>query len=227
MGWIHHLEEALKSFSTAVPVELFTLLGTFIEEIIAPIPSPLVMAMAGSIAFAQERSFVFLFWLSLIGALGKTAGGWVVYFLVVKIEDIVVGRFGKFLGVSPKDIENLSRVFHGGLRDFSVLFILRSAPVVPSSPVSVVCGVVKMDLRTYLVASFFGALIRNWVFLYIGYAGVAAYASLLKGFENAESVIEVVIVAAVVALLGWIYYKRGKGDIWEWFRSKFSSRPRP
>lgn len=224
MKIISDIENSLRSAAETVPIEWFTCLGAFIEEVIAPIPSPLIMATAGSIAEAQGKGVTFLLWLSVLGAVGKVAGAWLIYAAASKLEDVFIRRFGKFLGVSEADVENLSRHLNKGFKDDIILFLLRAAPIVPSSPVSAVCGLVKLNIRTYLAATFFGTLIRNGIYLYIGYAGVAAYESLLKGMENTEALFQIGILAALVAAVGFIYWKRGKGDLVGWIRRKLGAR---
>jgi len=210
MNWLHQIETALASFANRVPVEWFTFIGSFVEEVVAPIPSPLIMTMAGSIAFSQKHEMAFLLWLSLVGAVGKTIGAWVIYFISEKLGHAVVGKFGKFLGVSTGDIDGISRHFRGGWRDYAIMFLLRALPIMPTSPVSVVCGVIKVDVRAYLVGSFFGNFTRNLVYTYIGFAGVSAYESILKGLSSAESVIQILVLALLVSIVAWAYWRRGR-----------------
>ncbi len=210
--FFHYVEEALKNSANYLPLEISAFLGGFIEEVIAPIPSPFVMAAVGSVAFAQSKGFAFLVWLALTGAAGKTLGAWVIYYIADKLEDVVIGRFGRFLGVSHQEVEGIGKHFKGGWKDDLILFILRALPIVPSSPVSVVCGIIKINLRTYLVSTFLGNIFRNLVYIYLGYAGVSAYQSVLSGLDNFESLIQVVMFFALVVLVGWFYYKRKKGN---------------
>ena len=79
MNFLQGVLVYLENISTKVPLEIFTFFGAMGEEIIAPIPSPLVMTLAGSIASSQNKTFVFLLWLALLGALGKTIGAYVIY----------------------------------------------------------------------------------------------------------------------------------------------------
>ena len=218
MDFLHRIEEALRAISTNVPVEIFTLAGSFIEEVIAPIPSPLVLTMAGGIAFGQQRPMLFLLWLSLIGTLGKSAGAWLVYYFSAAMENVLVKRFGKFLGVSGEDVTKISGYFRGGWRDFIILFLLRAAPIMPSSPVSVVCGLIRINFRTYMLATVTGTYVRNLLYLIVGYAGVSSYESLISGLSTAESVIQNILLVLVVLFLAWIYWKRRKGRAFHWLK---------
>ncbi len=204
------IEEALKNSATYLPLEISSFLGGFIEELIAPIPSPFVMAALGSAANAQTKGFLFLLTLALLGSLGKTLASWIIYIVADKLEDVIVAKFGRFLGVSHQEIEGIGKHFKGRGRDGWILFSLRALPIVPSSPVSVVCGIIKIHLQTYLIATFAGNTIRNLVYIYLGYVGVSAYQSVLSGLDSMESVIQVIAFAGLAALVGWIYYKRHK-----------------
>ncbi len=212
MGILHKIESLLVAWANQVPVEMFTFFGAFIEEIIAPIPSPLILTLAGSIAYSQGKSAVFLFWLSLVGTVGKTIGAWVVYYIARKLEEVIISKFGRFLGVSNKDVAKISGFFKGGWKDGVILFALRSLPIVPTSPVSVVCGVIGFDLRTYLMATLLGTFIRNLLYLYFGFSGVAAYHSMLSGLGRIESIVQILMFVGVLAALGWFYYLRRKNN---------------
>ena len=210
MSIITQLTDSLQSVANMVSVDIFVAIGSFVEELIAPIPSPIVMTLAGTIALAQEKPFVFLFWLALIGAIGKTIGCYLLYIIADKLEDVVVGKFGKFFGVSHKEIERLGHHFNGGLRDDIIIFLARAIPIVPTAPVSLICGVIKVRLRTYLVSSFLGTLPRNMFYLYLGYAGLASVESVLGQFENVETVMTILLVLIVGGGFALIWYAKNK-----------------
>ena len=209
-GFLVSIEEALKNSAAYLPLEVSSFLGGLIEEIIAPIPSPFVMAAVGSAAFAQNKGWVSLVVLALVGSLGKTLGAWVIYVIADKLEDVVVEKLGRFLGVSHKEVEGIGMRFKGGWKDDLILFVLRALPIVPSSPVSVVCGIIKINLRTYLVSTFLGNSVRNMIYIYLGFAGVSAYQTLLRGLDSFESLIQILIFGGIAGFVGWIYYKRSK-----------------
>ncbi len=211
MNFFHQIENILREWAHRTPVEIYTLVGAFVEEVIAPIPSPLILATAGSIAFEQGKGHAALLWLSVIGAFGKTIGSWIIYFVASRLEFVFIKRFGRFFGVSQKDVEQAGKYFKGGPRDWLILFTLRALPIVPSSLVSVVCGLLRIDLRLFYVATFFGNIVRNLVYIYMGYLGVATYHSLLEGLGTAESMVQLVALFLVLLFVGWVYYRRKKG----------------
>ena len=76
-----YIETVLMSFVNILSLEVFVFVASIIEEVIAPIPSPTVMVVAGSVAQLQERALFFLIPLAIIGALGKVIGALFVYVL--------------------------------------------------------------------------------------------------------------------------------------------------
>jgi len=206
------VEQMFVEYAQLVPLEVFTFMGAMIEEILAPIPSPLVMTIAGSIAQAQKAAAGILFWIALVGAVGKTLGSWLVYFVSDKAEDLIVTKFGKFLGVSHREIESIGKHFNGGTRDMVILMIARALPIMPTAPVSIACGVIKVNLKSYLVGTFFGTYLRNLMYLYLGFAGLASLEAIMAGMTTAESIIQALMVAVLIVIVAIIYYRRGKTD---------------
>lgn len=201
VNFIVQFTQVLQLWATKVPVELFVLLGSLLEEIIAPIPSPAVMTLAGSIAFSQGYEFVFLLWLALLGSVSKTAGTWVLYYFGVIAEDVLIKKWGKFFGLDPKKIEAYGKKFHKGNRDIWALIVLRAIPIMPTSPVSVICGIIKMPVKPYLIGTFFGNFIRGFFYLYLGFGGLGAFKRLIDRFNHAESFILAAFVLVVLAII--------------------------
>jgi membrane protein DedA with SNARE-associated domain len=215
MSIIQQLTDQLTSYANMVPLEIFVFAGAMIEEILAPIPSPIVMTIAGSLAEAQNQTWSYLILLALIGAVGKTLGSYILYLVSDKLEDIVVGKFGKFFGLSHKEIESLGKHFSGGLRDDIIIFLARAIPIVPTAPVSIVCGAIKVRLRTYLVSTFLGTIIRNMFYLYLGYVGLAGYEKVVGQFESIEKIATVTIGLILVGGVAVIWYAKNKDRLVE------------
>ncbi|MBU3758764.1 MAG: hypothetical protein FGM27_02415 [Candidatus Omnitrophica bacterium] len=205
-----NFEVWIQSIAEKMSLEGFSIAGGFLEEIIAPIPSPLVMMTAGTLAAIQTYSITQLLGLALLGSAGKTFGSWIIYAVTRKAEDWVLGRFGNFLGVDRAQVEELSEKLNKGWKDYVILTVLRSLPFMPSSVLSVVCGLVKIRHSIFLVTTFLGNFARNLIFLYIGYEGKAAYESLISGMDNLESLFKALILLALAGVIGWVYFQRQK-----------------
>lgn len=208
----------LETLATQIPLPLFTIIGGFIEEVLAPIPSPFVMMLAGSIGKSQNFTIPALIGIAAIGAVGKSLGAWLLYVIGDKAEDFALGKFGKFIGISQKDVESIGSYFKGGAKDWIIMIIMRAIPIMPTSPLSLIAGVIKIDLKAYLLGGFIGTIIRNFFFIYIGYLGLDTANSLMSGLDNAETIAKVVFVGVVGLGLAYLYWKRSKKNPMDWFK---------
>jgi len=218
------LIDYIQSLSKAVPLPLFIIIGSFIEEVIAPIPSPIIMTLSGSIASSQKQALSIILYLALIGALAKTVGAWLVYFIADKLEDVIIDKFGKILGVSHDDTEGFGQYLNKGRRDWIVLFLLRALPVIPTAPVSVVSGLIKVNFKTYILASFFGIIVRNFFYLYLGFTSMEKINIINDSLISAESLGQTFIVLALFGIIVfWVYRKRRDSQFIHKLMKKFNS----
>src|SRR3989338_9196485 len=80
-------------------------LASILEEVIAPIPSALVI-MGASFSFMNGLSmnlaslFYFIGFVILPAAIGVTIGSWVIYFLGYFLGRPFLQKYGKYLGIS-------------------------------------------------------------------------------------------------------------------------------
>ena len=151
-----------------IPVELIVFFGSIIEEIFPPLPSPLLLIITKMATYNQKFSVLYMLLIIGMAAFGKTIGSFFLYFLADKTEDLIIGRFGKWFNISHRDIESIGKRFTGSWKDIIVLIFLRAIPIIPTTPVSLVCGIIKLNIRTYIVSTFIGSLIRIFLILYLG-----------------------------------------------------------
>lgn len=173
-------------------------------------PSPLVMTLGGSLAAAKGMPMVYLLVLAVCGALGKTIGSFIVYWIADKFEHIITGKFGRFIGVTHQQVESLSRRLKGR-REWLVVFALRAIPIMPTAPVSFAAGVLELNKRIYLTATFAGVLVRDIFYLYLGFVSAGALDHLNDSLDTFESIGYILILAVIVAIFVLIYRKRRSG----------------
>lgn len=202
----------LESLAQQVPVTWFVAIGAIVEEVLAPIPSPFVMMLGGSIAASQGNTLWFLFWLALVGALSKTFGSIIIYVIADKAEDVMIDKFGKFLGISSEETEGLGKFLSNGRKQAWVIFLLRALPIMPTAPVSVIAGVIKIDLKQYLFGTFTGLIVRNLIYLYLGFTSIGALESLSEGFDSLEKIGYFILAIFAGLVLLWMYRKRQQGS---------------
>lgn len=207
---LNQIEAYLIEYAHKVPLEIFAAVGSTVEEIIAPIPSPIIMTVAGSVAELQGKPITILLWLAMFGAIGKVLGAYVLYFFADKGEDFILGRFGKFLGVTHKEIESIGKHFNKGKRDILILILLRATPIVSSTLISVFSGIIKINLKVYLLATLIGTYIKDLLFLYIGYTGLATFHSLTNKLDTIESKLQTITVVVILIIFIVYYLKKRK-----------------
>ncbi len=190
--------------------------GAFIEELIAPLPSPTVMTLSGFV-FLQDLSGL-SFWLTLIFgiafiyATGMLAASLVWYFLARWAGGVVIDRWGRVLGITRGDMEKLQRRLDQTHLDESGLFFFRVIPVVPSAVVALFCGSIRFNIVNYCVITFIGVMVRASAFALIGWQAGEHYRKYALQIAKWEDVLFLSFLVAVLLIaVGWLlwrlYYK--------------------
>lgn len=139
----------------------------FLENVFPPIPSEVIMPLAGFTAAQGNLSFIGVV---LAGTLGSVVGALPLYYLGRVVgEDRLkqwADRYGKWLTVSGKEIERADQWFerHGP----KAVFIGRLVPGVRSL-ISIPAGISGMNLLQFLLYSAVGALIWTALLAYLGW----------------------------------------------------------
>jgi len=209
-----NLEHFLISYASHVHLAIFAPLVSFFDEILPIIPSPSIMITTGAIASLQHYNYYGLLMLAIIGAVGKTLGSTILYFIVDKVEDLLAGKISKFFGITPEQIKSFGARLSQNWKDYIILTVLRALPFMPSSLLSVGCGLLKVRLKLFLISSFIGSIIRDFIYIYLGFNGtrVAIY-FFKKNTISLESTIVIIVITAVLVSLGWLYYKQKKAKV--------------
>lgn len=208
---LHQIEIFVKSYAEQMPLDIFVAVASFIEEVVPVIPATAIMIPAGSLALAQGHGWIYLFWLALASTVPKTLASWLLYVLGDKLEDRLVAKVGWFFGVRHEDIERIGARFAGGWKDDAVLLLIRLTPFIPTPPVSVICGVIRIRPWTYVWTTFVAFFVKNVAYLYIGYGGIKAYARIARYAEryqiHANWVIALMLLI-IVAVAYWMARKK-------------------
>jgi len=156
-----------KAVETNSTIAYFTIcLAMFLENIIPPIPSEIIMPLGGFFVYQQKLNFYFLvFW----GLLGTIAGSVPWYYLGKLVNEKRLSNFldkrGKYIGITSNDLVKSKRWFDK--YGVSLVFWGRLVPGIRTL-ISVPAGMELMPLRKFLIWTSLGSLI--WVAL-LTYAG--------------------------------------------------------
>ncbi len=120
-------------------------------------------------------------------------------------------KFGRFLGVSHKEVEKFGAQLSGGWTDNLVMLALRAIPIIPTAPVSIIAGLLKLDVGTFLWTTAIGYAVRNYFYLYLGATSIGALESLNAGLDSFEKV-GYLILFVILTVLTLFFYKKRQDD---------------
>jgi membrane protein DedA with SNARE-associated domain len=153
--------------------DLTVILGAFLQELVSPLPSFVVFVPGGVALQAEHASIWHVLILTLIIAVVRVVAGLILYG--------GAERLSTWLFTKRKAKKQLERVRAKLSQKGSwwTIFILWALPVVPSTIISLGAGFVKVPLRTFVTATYAGAIINALTYLLIGYYGLQASVTIL------------------------------------------------
>ncbi|WP_300974006.1 DedA family protein [Sphingomonas sp. LHG3406-1] len=169
----------------------------FLETIFPPIPSEVIMPVAGVAAAKGQLS---LGWVIASGTAGAMLGN-IVWYLAARALGIIrlkplIDRYGRWLTMDWEEVQRAERWFRQNGTFF--VFLGRMLPTVRSL-VSVPAGLLKMRFKTFFVASTIGTA---------GWTSALAYAGfkLREQFSEVDTWLGPVSNAILVTLvLGYVW----------------------
>jgi len=139
----------------------------FLENIIPPIPSEIIMPLGGYFVYQGSLNFYILI---IFGSAGTLLGSFPWYFLGKALNEQKISRFldkrGKFLGITSKDLSKSRLWFdkYGTL----LVFWGRLIPGIRTL-ISVPAGIELMPIGTFFLWTSLGTIIWVTILTYAGY----------------------------------------------------------
>ena len=194
--------------------QLAVFIGVLIEQIIVPIPSPLIIMGAGAILILPELSipnaFLQILWIIVLpGTLASTLGSFIGYTISYYGGKALVVRLQRFLGVNWDEIENLGKRFQGRKEALSI-FLSRAIPVFPISLVSVFAGLLRIPIKPFTLYTFLGSIFRCFILAFVGWWIGSTYEKVATRLDSAETIVSIFMLVAMFGVLGYLYYKLRK-----------------
>jgi membrane protein DedA with SNARE-associated domain len=170
---------------------------------VLPIPTQLILGLAGFLVGQGRFSFTLVLVTSTAGTLSASLA---LYFLGhwVGEESLrrLVGRFGRFVFVDESDLDKAGKLFerHGG----KAVLIGHLIPGVTAF-ISVLAGLKRMPIRgRFLFYTFLGTALWNGVLICLGWA-LGAEWTLVKEYAP---IVEYAVLVAVAAGISWFVWRR-------------------
>jgi len=158
-------------------VSAFGYIGVFLlmllENIFPPIPSELIMPLAGFVAARGDLNFIGVI---LVGTAGSVVGALPWYYAGAKLGQErmkrLAKRWGHWLTLSPEDVDKASNWFdrHGK----GAVFFGRLIPAVRTL-ISVPAGIAGMSMTKFLIYSTLGSLIWTALLALAGFVLESQY----------------------------------------------------
>lgn len=179
----------------------------FLENLFPPIPSELIMPLAGfTISQKQMEFFPAIF----AGVLGTMLGALPWYYVgkLVGEENIkrLADQYGKWISISRKDIEKADQWFHK--HGEQAVFFGRLVPGIRTL-ISLPAGISNMKLVPFLIYSTLGTTI--WV-SFLTFAGYKLGENYELVEQYLDPVSKIVAVILVISLVIWIVRKRTRNQ---------------
>jgi membrane protein DedA with SNARE-associated domain len=185
--------EVISSFGYAGIVFLL-----FLENVFPPIPSELIIPLAGFLVSTGQFSF---FGVIIAGTFGSLLGALPFYFLgkMIKEERLCewTEKYGRWLTISVQDIDKAKEWFdkYGAW----TVFFCRFIPGI-RSVISIPAGINRMNPFTFLAASALGMALWTTILMSAGYL-------LKNNFERVEDYLEPVSYFVLGAILVGYFYR--------------------
>jgi membrane protein DedA with SNARE-associated domain len=176
-------------------------LAMFVEGILTPIPSELIMPFAGYLCSTGELNIVLVI---LIGSLGAVAGSTVAYFLGRVLGRRFLDRYGRYLGLAPDSLCRADAWF-ARWGNYGIL-VGHALPGI-RSVISFPAGIARMDVKRFALFTFIGATIWNSVLVSAGFLLGQYWIQFAQGLDGWDVII---LAVAAAAVLGYLVYGRWK-----------------
>lgn len=171
----------------------------FLENIIPPIPSEIIMPLGGFFVYQQKLNFYILV---LWGVLGTIAGSIPWYYLGKLVNEKRLSNFldkrGKFIGITSNDLIKSKRWFDK--YGVSLVFWGRLVPGIRTL-ISVPAGMELMPLRKFLIWTSLGSLIWVALLTYAGFVFGENYQIIETYLDQIKYILKPILILILVYFL--------------------------
>jgi len=168
----------------------------FLENIIPPIPSEIIMPLGGFFVYQQKLNFyILVFW----GLLGTILGSLPWYYLGRLVNEKRLSKFlekkGKYLGISSSDLIKSKKWFEK--YGVSLVFWGRLVPGIRTL-ISVPAGIELMPLRKFLIWTTLGSSIWVALLTYTGYLFGENYLRIETYLDQVKYVVKPILILIIL-----------------------------
>jgi membrane protein DedA with SNARE-associated domain len=170
-----------------------------IENVFPPIPSEVVLGLAGYTASLGDASVIGMI---IAATIGSVVGALVLYGLSAAVGPVrlraIIIRYGAWIGFGESDLDRAEEWFDR--RSRTAVLLCRCVPLIRSL-ISIPAGFRRMPIVTFTTFTLIGSLIWNTALITAGYALADRWERILDYTEPFQTLVVVAIGAIVAALI--------------------------
>ena len=182
----------------------------FLENLIPPIPSEIIMPLGGFFVYKGDLNFYILI---ISGLIGTVVGALPWYFLGMLLNEKKISNFidrrGKFVGISLKDLDK-SRIWFDKY-GVPLVFWGRLIPGIRTL-ISVPAGIELMPLNKFLIWTSLGSLIWVIFLTSAGYLFGENYEIISSYIDNFKFILKPIFAIFLIVLLIRFFKKNLKNN---------------
>ena len=171
----------------------------FLENVFPPIPSEVVLPLAGSLSLTGRFTIPLI---TIVGMLGSLTGAFLFYALGKWLGEVrlrnFVGKYGKYALLSVEDFDKSKGWFDK--YDEWVIFFSRMVPIVRSL-ISIPAGVANMNLAKFSIYTILGTALWSFILSYAGRLLGEQWPVITDFINTYQNVVLAVALFAVVAFV--------------------------
>lgn len=189
--WATDIVERLGYLGVAMLVAL--------ENLFPPIPSEVVLGLAG---YTASRGDAWVVGMIIAATVGSVVGAWILYGLSAAVGPVrlraIIIRYGAWVGFGESDLDRAESWFDR--RSRSAVLVCRCVPLIRSL-ISIPAGFRRMPLGAFTLFTIIGSLVWNTVLVTAGYLLADQWEKVLEFTEPFQTLVVVLIGVLVVALV--------------------------
>lgn len=163
------------------------------ESATLPVPSEVVLPLAGYLVFSGQMDF----WVALVVAsVGSLVGTMIDYSIGYYLGRPVILRYGKYFRLNEKHLVTSERWFDK-YGEIAVL-LARFVPLIRTL-IAFPAGIAEMKVWKFIVFSAVGIFIWDGVLIYLGVLAGKNSSQIISALSNAFTVTEIVVVIGLIA----------------------------
>ncbi len=192
--WVTSIVESLGYWGVAALVAL--------ENLFPPIPSEVVLPLAGFVAVEGDASLVGMI---IAATIGSMVGAYALYGIAAAIGPVrlrgLVARHGKWFGLDESDLDKSEEWFDR--RASMAVLVCRCIPLMRSL-ISIPAGLRRMPLIPFTLYTLVGSLVWNVLLIGAGYLLGERYQQVEEPLELFQKLVLVVLGVAIA----WFVWRR-------------------